>query len=360
MRVGIEVLRSGLRRFGMRGMNILSCGLVCPGGTGVESLDRPWPTSPVPNAAGTREILSAQTRIPETVLQKWQLKPRLRRASPISLLLIEAVSQALEGQSPEDLSQTGVVACFFLGCLNHSVRFYKEITKDGRRFASPVLFPETVFNSPISHVVSTLGIGGPVYSQIGDKSGWVAGLRTAECWLRTGSAKQVVVVGAEEFDPHALSAFEAVGWTRSPRFIPGSGAGAVLLGAASDSAGVAVRKVTEGHGFASKAQALAAARNGLDELGSSCPVLETATGWATAVEQKALAGRATYQNPNPGVECFAASAAWDTIRAANLIQTGAAAEIVVPIWGLTQQFAAIQLGRGSQNSQETHSPGQLS
>ncbi len=341
-------------------MNILSCGLVCPGGAGVESLDRAWPCAPVPNAAGTRGILSAQTNIPETVLQKWQLKPRLRRASPISLLLIEAVSQALEGQSPEDLSQTGVVACFFLGCLNHSVRFYKEITRDGRRFASPVLFPETVFNSPISHVVSTLGIGGPVYSQIGDKSAWASAFRTAECWLRTGSARQVVVVGAEEFDPHALSAFEAAGWTRSPRFIPGSGAGAVLLGAASDSTGVAVRKVTEGHGFASKAQAFLAARNGLEELGSSCPVLETATGWATAVQQKALAGRATYQNPNPGVECFAASAAWDTIRAAKLIQNGAVEEIVVPIWGLTQQFAAIQLGCGPRTSPETHSPGQLS
>jgi hypothetical protein len=328
-------------------LKILSSGLVCPGGIGVESLQKPWTCAPVQNASGTRGILSAQTILPEAVAQKWQLKPRLRRASPISHLLIEAVSQALQGQSDENLKQTGVVACFFLGCLNHSVRFYKEITKDGRRFASPVLFPETVFNSPISHVVSTLGIGGPVYSQIGDKSAWVSAFRTAECWMRTGSAKQVVVVGAEEFDPHALSAFESAGWTRSSDFIPGSGAGAVLLGS-SDSEGVVVRKVTEGHGFFTKAEAAVAAAECFGEMDQNCPVMQTATGWAVRMERKILGDRSRVPNPNPGVECFAASAAWDTIRAAHLIQTGAhqGADLVVPVWGLTQQFAAIQLGGG--------------
>ena len=326
-------------------LNILSHGLVCPGGTGAESLEATWPCAPVENAQGTRGILSCPSALPEAELQKWQMKPRLRRSSPISLLLIEAVHQALQGQPVESLRETGVVAVFFLGCLNHSVRFYKEITKEGRRFASPVLFPETVFNSPISHVVSTLGIGGPVYSQIGDKSAWVSAFRTAECWLRTGSAKQVVVVGAEEFDPHALSAFEAAGWVKPASFIPGSGAGAVLLGG-GDGARVSVGRVTEGHGFSNRKDAARAARDGLEELDPACPVLQTATGWAMGLEKEVLGVRPTLANPNPGVEAFAASAAWDTIRAARWVEAGGG-KVIVPVWGLTQQFGAIQLGPAS-------------
>jgi 3-oxoacyl-(acyl-carrier-protein) synthase len=118
--------------------------------------------------------------------------------------LIEAAKQALENAPNINLSRTGVVASFFLGCIDYSIRFYRQLDKDGRRFASPVLFPETVFNSPISHVVSTLGIGGPVYSQIGDKSSWATALRTAQCWLKNNTADHVLVIAGEDFDPHVV------------------------------------------------------------------------------------------------------------------------------------------------------------
>jgi hypothetical protein len=324
-------------------LNVVSSGVVCPGGATVESLEQPWTKTNIQNASGTRFFTASPSDPAGDELQKWLGKPRLRRASTLSLMLIEAVHQALRDQPVEILEHTGVVACFFLGCLNYPIRFYREITTDGRRFASPVLFPETVFNSPISHVVSTLGIGGPVYSQIGDKSAWASALQTAECWLRNGSAKKVVVVGAEEFDPHALDAFRAAGWMRSKDFHPGSGAGALLVDLADESK-TAITRISQGHSFFHKKEVSQKAREGLETLDRGCPVLQTATAWTTRIESEVLAHRELVPNPNRGVECFSASTAWDTIRAVNLLKRGGGAgNLVVPIWGLTSEFAALQL-----------------
>ncbi len=327
-------------------LGVLSHGVACPGGTGVESLFSAWPRTRVETASGNRAFETAQTDVGAAEYQQWALKPRLRRASALTYFLVEAVSQAVRGLSEAERKETGVVACFFLGCLSYSIRFYREITKDGRRFASPVLFPETVFNSPISHVASTLGIGGPVYSQIGDKSAWVSALRTAECWLRTGSAKQVVVVGAEEFDPHALDAFAAAGWMRSRAFIPGTGAGAVLVGPRQRGR-AAISNLSEGYGFATHDEVEDAARECVAELEDECSMMQTATGWAAEREDRLFGDRLLRLSMNPGVEGFAASAAWDVIRACRAVETGeVVGDLIVPVWGLAQQVAAIQVGLG--------------
>jgi len=269
----------------------------------------------------------------------------MRRSSHISYFLIEAARQAFANAPHIDLSRTGVVASFFLGCIDYSVRFYRQLNNDGRRFASPILFPETVFNSPISHVVSTLGIGGPVYSQIGDKSSWATALRTAECWLKNKTAEHVLVIAAEEFDPHEMDAFEAAGWLKKGTLIPSSGAGAVLL-SASHSASTQCSNLTDGNVFLSRKDAASAVRRGLSQLASDCPVLASATSWTLNVERDIISDRLLPDQPNPCVEAFTVSAAWDTIRAVRLLQkTGGPPEIIVPFWGLAQQFSAAQISR---------------
>lgn len=313
-------------------MNVLSTGAVSPGGIGIQGLRVNWPQTEPQHKQKTPVYLVDRT-LPQ--LQRWEKQPRLRRASPISYFMIEAAQQALDACPGLDRERTGVVASFFLGCIVYSVRFYRQMEADGRRFASPLLFPETVFNSPVSHLVSTLGLGGPVYTQVGDKSCWASALRTADCWLRSGSADQVLVIGAEEFDSHELDAFAAAGWTRPP-FAVAEGAGAVLLGGGNE--GVQLAGLTDGHSFGSKAAALQAGRDCLEAVGTA-PLLPTATAWTTRIQQ-AVAGNTLEVPPLPG-EAFTASAAWDTIRAAELLEAGR--EVVVPYWGLTQQFAAARL-----------------
>lgn len=316
---------------------ILSCGAVSPGGIGVDALKRAWSASEVMNGAGNGKHPAGlvDRNLPE--LRRWDKAPRLRRASPISCYMIEAVQQALEAAPGIDLSRTGVVVAFFLGCIAYSVRFYRQFSNEGRRFASPLLFPETVFNSPVSHVVSTLGIGGPVYTQVGDKSCWATAMRTAECWLRCGTAENVLVLGAEEFDPHELDAFKAAGWLRKGGFIPSEGAGAVLL--TSQPCDVQLTGLSDGHLYWNKKQARQAARNCLKEFPENTPVQETASGWMQPLATDVCAGRLSEPERSLSFEAFTAAAAWDTILAAqHLRQTGG--EMVVPYWGLSQQFAA--------------------
>lgn len=319
---------------------ILSHGSVSPAGCGVKALQATFPETRLREADGHPVSLVDRS---DPALMGWEKSPRLRRASPISYFMVEAVSQALGGVPGIDLSRTGVVGAFFLGCLAYSVRFYTEMTEGGRRFASPILFPETVFNSPLSHVVSTLGIGGPVHTQIGDKSCWATALRTAECWLRLGMADHVVVVGAEEFDPLAFQAFRAAGFLRGGRLVPSEGAGAILLGAAFSESPVVISDVADGYCFATRRDAGKAARQCLDALPKDDPVLPASTSWTVAIEKETAGDRLLDQGANQYFEASTASAAWDTIRASSLVGSGHLENVVVPFWGLTRQFAMARL-----------------
>jgi hypothetical protein len=278
-------------------------------------------------------------------LARWSKEPRMRRASPISYYMIEATSQALSAIPDVDLSRVGIVATFFLGCLMYSVKFYRQIHLEGRRFGSPVLFPETVFNSPLSHVVSVLGIGGPAYSQIGDKSCWVTGLRTAESWLRNGSADHVVVLGAEEFDPMALDAFHAAGLIKK-EMVVGEGAGAVLLSSSGDGdQGIFIDKIVDGYGFSDKSGAAKAATSCLNQFPKEAPLLSTATSWTQAVELKVSHGRPMVRVGNHVCEAFTARAGWDTFLGVQSMDEKKLNSLIIPYWGLSQQFGAVYLVR---------------
>ncbi len=321
--------------------SIISWGAVTPGGFADAGIESSWPSSKATSGGG-REFTVALVDRKAPELARWEKEPRLRRASPITYYMIEAVNQALEAAPDIDRSRTGIIATFFLGCLVYSVRFYRQITDEGRRFGSPVLFPETVFNSPLSHVVATLGLGGPVYSQIGDKSCWATGLRTAECWLRNGDADHVVVLGAEEFEPHELDALQAGGLQRGG-LVPAEGAIALLLG---QRGGVAeVTHIADGFCFNAGKDAQRAARECLGKLSENAPLLDTATGWTKTVAQQTIGMRHLIAQNSDDTEGFTISAARDTIRAAKLIAERQHKEIIVPVWGLTSNFAALQMAR---------------
>jgi len=324
---------------------ILSSGVVCPGGFGLEALRGAWHPSLSPNAAGTTEhdVCRVDRDAPE--LRRWEREPRLRRASPISYYLTEAADQALRQAPHIDRRRTGVVGAFFLGCLVYTVRFYRQITAEGRRSASPVIFPETVFNSPLGHVVSVLGLGGPVYSQVGDTSSWSSALRPAQTWLARGTADHVLVLGAEEFETHQLDAYRAGALFRHPLCV-GEGAGAILFSRAGSGVGAAFRAIHDGFSFGNAEEAAAAARQCLAQVPAECPVMDTASGWVAPLARDAIGERrVATETAGPLVEAATASCAWNTIRAAEFITRGGEQEIAVPFWGLTQQFGLAVCGR---------------
>ncbi len=182
-------------------------------------------------ATGEHAVLCVdRTREPLATLQN---ESRVRRASPITLYMLAAAQQALAASPSIARDRLGIVAAFNTGAVVATRRFFEGIVKNGQRFASPNLFPETVFNSATSHVAAVLGVAGPCSSLVGDDTAWVNGITVAKTWLTNGLVDHVLVIGAEELDPIAIDAYRRAGWL-SPQvrtgFISSEGAGALLLG----------------------------------------------------------------------------------------------------------------------------------
>ena len=130
--------------------------------------------------------------------------PRLRRSSAISYFAVAAGLAALENagvtMTPELAARTAVVFAISSGGVAYTRRFYEQLVKQGANAASPLLFPETVYNAPASHFAAQLGIDGASYTLVGDSSVGLAALKFAEQLLDTSDLAQVVVVGSEEMD----------------------------------------------------------------------------------------------------------------------------------------------------------------
>src|SRR5262249_8600780 len=93
------------------------------------------------------------------------------------------------------------------GCVSFSRRFYYETLRDPAT-ASPVIFPETVFNAPSSHLGALLVSQGINYTLVGDPGTFLQGVALAADWLTSGRVEACLVVGAEELDWLIASAFD--------------------------------------------------------------------------------------------------------------------------------------------------------
>ncbi len=153
---------------------------------------------------------------------------RLRRTSPISRFAAAAVAEAL-GQERALAAATGnlrvgVIFTLTNGCVNYSNRFFGEVLADPS-VASPILFPETVFNAPSSHLSAMIGSSAPNDTLVTDGAGFFTGIDLAAEWLTRGEVDGCLIVSAEEND--WLSAEALLHY--SPGYIPSEGAGAIYL-----------------------------------------------------------------------------------------------------------------------------------
>jgi hypothetical protein len=153
--------------------------------------------------------------------------PRLRRASPITRFAVAAALEALgvgEGEPTVVQGNLGIVLCVMTGCVNYSRRFYDEVLREPVT-ASPLLFPETVFNAPSSHLASLLGASGINYTLVGDPTSFLVGLAVAADWLANERVDSCLVIGAEELDWIVADSFRLF----SRDMVLAEGAGAVHL-----------------------------------------------------------------------------------------------------------------------------------
>jgi hypothetical protein len=285
----------------------------------------------------------------DPALSRWQREGRLRRASSITYFMVEAADQALAGLNPADRAETGLIAAYSAGCLVYSCRFFEGIVKQGQRTASPALFPETVFNSPVSHVASVLGLNGAAYALVGDETAWIAALTTASVWLKQGRVRQVLVLGAEEFDPLVLDAYRSARWLRRQNsatgFLASEGAAGILVRRAEGNDEQVISTARDGLIYRTSEDVAVAGKKLAGESDASLPCFRSAQhNWLRQLERETIGTRPSLSpedQPYLG-EAFTASAAWNTLRALD----GLSADLpraFFPVWGLNHQLGSLDL-----------------
>ncbi len=182
---------------------------------------RDIPPTLLPRTGGRRDWDCLVRLVPGAPLDKLPKHNRLRRASNVTRFAMAAAVEAM-GAGPS--VSTGIIVCMMNGCVSFTNRFYQEVL-DEPAMASPILFPETVFNAPASHVASYLGISGPVTTLIGEPNIIAEALRLAQTWMDLGLVEQCLVIGAEEAD---WLSTEGVTYY-DQRVVVSEGAGALLL-----------------------------------------------------------------------------------------------------------------------------------
>jgi 3-oxoacyl-(acyl-carrier-protein) synthase len=269
--------------------------------------------------------------------------PRLRRASPISQYAVGAALEALGPDVPrvqDGALRLGVILCVLSGGVNYSRRFYDETLKDPKA-ASPLVFPETVFNAPASHVAALLGTTAINYTLVGDQGAFLLGLALAANWLADGQVDGCVVVGAEESDWLTADAFRR--FERSITLSDGAGALYLRRVAQADSE-IQLAAITSAHSFVrtqGRAQAACAARAELPRYCSGYLLCDS-TQRLPRLDAAERAAWADWTGPRISPkeilgEGLAASGAWQCVAAVDALRENRYVAANVSVVGCNQQ-----------------------
>jgi len=312
--------------------------------------------------------------------------PRLRRASAISRFAVVAGLAALKDAGleldAESAARTALIFAVSNGGVIYTKRFYHEIVESGAQAASPLLFPETVFNAPASHLAAILGISGASYTLVGDGAVGILALQMAQDLMESETLDRCLVVGAEEADWLLCDAYAKWRLLRSappiepfgkpPRgTVLSEGAGAVLLSRGGD---IRLEKIATGRNFRRQSEAGGALEKVFAELVEVEIDLVVASANGTFIDAGEYA--AVLRNcPNAKVyamkqalgESVGASSLWQTICGGQCLRTqteppgfhqmlrpaaggstgpksdGQLRRAIISVCGLNQQVAGLRL-----------------
>lgn len=291
--------------------------------------------------------------VPSAALKNLPPHARLRRASAISRFAAAAGLDALEEArsttlitnreraKPFDLTKNGperiaLVLAVSNGGVVYTKRFYHGIAQFGAQSASPLLFPETVFNAPASHLAAILGITGASYTVVGDGAVGILAMKLAEDLMMNEGLNFCLVVGAEEADWLLCDAYRKWRLLKPqppiepfcypPRgMILSEGAGAIFL---AHDGPIAIDKIHLGANFLRRKEASEPMVRILSDLagGRSEILIASANGTFVDLAEKTAVLRempgATIYSLKPALgESVGASAIWQVIAAAQSLRT---------------------------------------
>ncbi len=284
--------------------------------------------------------------------------PRLRRASPCSQHLVAAALEAL-GEDAAAVQagklQLGIVACTMAGGVAYSRRFYEEAMRDPGT-ASPLIFPETVFNAPASHLAAYLNSSAINYSLVGDDGTFVNGLALGAEWLAQDRVEGCIIIGVEELDwvvAEAARLFNA-------KTILSAGAGAVYLKRGQPRVGdvqqsiVALDAISDPFLFTSQQSRTAAARRMRQQFPGASDTEALCWGQQDVadVDEPECAAWSDWTRPRLAPkrllgEAFVASAAWQCVAACAALQAGRYSAVNVSIVGANEQAIGARFVRAT-------------
>jgi hypothetical protein len=270
--------------------------------------------------------------------------PRLRRSSPITHYAAGALLEALARLKPDSSRRVGLVVCLQSGCVQYTHRFFAEVLADPAT-ASPLLFPETVFAAPASHLAALLENTPLVSTLIGDPATFAQGLALGADWLRQNRVDFAVVVGAEEINWLRADAL----WHLERAAIISGGAGAVALCRDAEfSAGVELSALTKPRSYSARQSRIQAARamreefspvqdellcDGLgDSLRADAPEVAAWQDWAgPRLSPKTILG-----------EGLMAAAAWQCVAACAAVAEKKFSSAIASLVGCNQQAMGVR------------------
>jgi len=244
-------------------------GAVSPAGWGVAALlgalekNQPLPVETL-TRPGWEKKLSVRSVPPPLSRLDFLSHPRLRRAGTLSQHTLAAALEALgTDAAPVQAGalRLGVIVCTMAGSVAYSRRFYEEVLQEPAT-ASPLIFPETVFNAPASHLAAYLNSPAINATLVGDEGAFLQGLAMAAGWLDEDRADGCVVVGAEELDWIIADAVRL--FRRSAVYTGGAGA---LYMKKQSSARTVLSAVTDSFSFTKSQNRTTAARKVRGQLG---------------------------------------------------------------------------------------------
>jgi hypothetical protein len=224
-------------------VSIAGIGSVSPYGL-IAGLIPPSPLAPKPitawTTAGLRRAFLVEPFQPAGVVPG----VKTRRLDRLSAWALVASSLAIR-DAGIDLSQVdrSRVAVFFstgFGCVELTESFFRSAAANGWGGTDPSTFPETLANSPASHVALFHGLRGPNIT-IGSKNfGGESALIQAASLLRHGQADLAIVLSGDTITQAVYEWYEASGllssaccnaepWIDGCGFVPSEGVAALVL-----------------------------------------------------------------------------------------------------------------------------------